>query len=102
MKHLADIISVKTTGSLSKNFENGISLSGAYTYAATKSDTLQSSVTNIRTSASYALFKKHNLGLTFCYIHNPMSKALKNRYTLSVNYSYGFTIIGDKKKGGNE
>ncbi|MEE3448773.1 MAG: hypothetical protein VZQ51_09195, partial [Bacteroidales bacterium] len=90
------------TGSLSKNFENGISLSGAYTYAGTKSDTLQSAVTNVRISASYALFKKHNLGLTFCYIHNPMSKALKNRYTLSVNYSYGFTIIGDKKKGGNE
>ena len=90
------------TGNLSKNFENGISLSGAYTYAATKSDTLQSSVTNIRTSASYALFKKHNLGLTFCYIHNPMSKEFEHRYTLSVNYSYGFSLIDNKKKIDNE
>ena len=86
------------TGSLSKNFNSGLSLSGAYTYAATKSDTLQSSVTNIRTTASYALFKKHNLGLTFCYIHNPMSKELEHRYTLSVNYSYGFSLIDNKKK----
>jgi hypothetical protein len=90
------------TGSLSKNFENGISLSGAYTYAATKSDTLQSSVTNIRTSASYALFKKHNLGLTFCYIHNPMSREFEYRYTLSINYSYRFSLIDNKKKLDNE
>ena len=90
------------TGSLSKNFNSGLSLSGAYTYAATKSDTLQSNVTNIRTSASYALFKKHNLGLTFCYIHNPMSREFEYRYTLSINYSYGFSLIDNKKKLDNE
>ncbi len=90
------------TGSLSKTFNSGLSLSGAYTYAGTKSDTLQSSVTNIRTTASYALFKKHNLGLTFCYIHNPMSNGIEHRYTLSVNYNYGFSLIDNKKKRDDE
>ena len=90
------------TGSLSKTFNSGLSLSGAYTYAGTKSDTLQSSVTNIRTTVSYALFKKHNLGLTFCYIHNPMSNGIEHRYTLSVNYNYGFSLIDNKKKRDDE
>lgn len=86
------------TSSLTKSFDFGLSLSGAYTYAGTEADTLRSGVTNLRATASYALFKKHNLGLSFCYIHNPMSVAMEDRYTLSFNYSYGFTIIGDKKK----
>ncbi len=90
------------SASLSKSFENGISLTGAYTYACTKSDTIQSSITNMSATASYALMKKHNLGLSFCYIHNPMSDNMKDRYTLSFNYSYGFTIIGDKKKKEDE
>ena len=86
------------TGSLSKSFACGLSLSSAYTYAATKTDTLNSAITNLRATAAYALFKKHNLSLSFCYIHNPMSITMLNRYTLSFTYSYAFTIIGDKKK----
>ena len=86
------------TGSLSKSFACGLSLSSAYTYAATKTDTLNSAITNLRATAAYALFKKHNLSLSFCYIHNPMSITMLNRYTLSFTYSYAFTVIGDKKK----
>ena len=86
------------TGSLSKSFACGLSLSSAYTYAATKTDTLNSAITNLRATAAYALLKKHNLSLSFCYIHNPMSITMRNRYTLSFTYSYAFTIIGDKKK----
>lgn len=84
--------------SLSKTFAKGLALSCAYTYAATQTDTISSAVTNLRASANYTLFKKHSLGLSFCYIHNPMSPSMQNRYTLSFNYGYGFTIIGDKKK----
>jgi len=86
------------TGSVSKSFQSGLSLSGSFTYAGTQSDTITSSVTNVRASASYALFKKHTLGLSFCYIHNPMAVSMPNRCTLSFSYGYGFQIIGDKKK----
>ncbi len=86
------------TGSLSKSFNNGLMISGAYTYAGNRSDTIKNSVTNLRFTTAYTLLKKHSIGLTFCYIHNPMSVNMPNRYTLSANYSYGFTIIGDKKK----
>ncbi len=90
------------TGTVSKSFESGLSLSAAYTYAGTKTDTISSGVSNLRASASYSLFKKHSIGMSFCYIHNPMSAALPNRYTLSFNYGYGFTLIGDKKKENNK
>ncbi|MCQ2253699.1 MAG: hypothetical protein MJZ61_09630 [Bacteroidales bacterium] len=89
---------VTLTASFSKSFDSGLSLSGAYTYAGTRYDTITSSVSNLRASANYSLFKRHNLGITFCYIHNPMTTQMPKRYTMSINYGYGFSIIDSKKK----
>lgn len=88
--------------SVGRRFWDKLSVSGAYTFADTRTDTIKSQVHNAKLNATYTMFKKHNLGLSACFVHNPLSPTMKNRWTLSFNYSYNFTVIDSTKKKDDE
>ena len=84
---------------VARSFKNSLSLSADATFAQTRYDTISSHISNVRFSAAYTFFEKHNISLSAVYIHNSVSATLKNRLTVNFNYSYTFAL---KRKDNNE
>ncbi len=99
----AQDVDIKTYSiTLGRNFFEKLSLSSVYTFADTRTDSIKSRVHNAKLNATYNMFQKHNLGLSACFVRNPLALSFKNRWTLSVNYSCNFDIINSTKKKNEE